>query len=286
MNTEQLFIRRVLRITFVWIQTINYRSKFIVYKLQRTEQKSCSTFLHNPWSQIQFFPSRAPFLPFSLLFDFVYLNKPTCLLGSVTVCLCLSVCLSVSVSLSLTHTHAHTHKHIQTNTHTPTHTLNQSTQIITARFDFASAVQSSLHEEDPSGCGGPQRARRRSRLPRRWTLQLSSYFTMIQNRKKHRIDSHLIIHFPTSEEVSEVSKRVSAAERMSKVSRAERENEWGIQANGQASGPVLQSWFLMILDHSEPPARFHYVHASWFLRTPSFSQSHFAYVKSLRISPI
>ena len=31
--------------------------------------------------------------------------------------------------------------------------------------------------------------------------------TLGQNRKKHRINSHPIIHFPTSERVSEVSKR-------------------------------------------------------------------------------
>ena len=33
--------------------------------------------------------------------------------------------------------------------------------------------------------------------------------TMGQNKIKHRINSHLIIHFPTSEGVSEVSKRAN-----------------------------------------------------------------------------
>ena len=33
--------------------------------------------------------------------------------------------------------------------------------------------------------------------------------TMGQNRKKHGINSHLIIHFPTSEGVSEVSERAN-----------------------------------------------------------------------------
>ena len=56
--------------------------------------------------------------------------------------------------------------------------------------------------------------------------------TMGQNRTKHRINSHSIIHFPTSEGVSEVS---GASER----------------ANGRASGPILQSVFLVILAHSE-----------------------------------
>ena len=54
---------------------------------------------------------------------------------------------------------------------------------------------------------------------------------MVENRKKHRQNSHLIIHFPTSEGVSKVS---SASER----------------ANGQASGLVLQSVFLAVLDQS------------------------------------
>ena len=54
---------------------------------------------------------------------------------------------------------------------------------------------------------------------------------MVENRKKHRQNSHLITHFPTSEGVSEVS---GASER----------------ANGRASGPVLQSVFLAVIDHS------------------------------------
>ena len=33
--------------------------------------------------------------------------------------------------------------------------------------------------------------------------------TMVENRKKHRKNSHLIIHCPTSEGVSEVSERAS-----------------------------------------------------------------------------
>ena len=33
--------------------------------------------------------------------------------------------------------------------------------------------------------------------------------TMVKNRKKHRQNSHLIIHFPTSEGVSEVSERAN-----------------------------------------------------------------------------
>ena len=33
--------------------------------------------------------------------------------------------------------------------------------------------------------------------------------TMVENREKHRQNSHLIIQFPMSEEVSEVSERAS-----------------------------------------------------------------------------
>ena len=56
--------------------------------------------------------------------------------------------------------------------------------------------------------------------------------TMVENRKKHRQNSNLINHFPTSEGVSE------------------RANEWAVRANGRASGPVLQSVFLAAFDHS------------------------------------
>ena len=54
---------------------------------------------------------------------------------------------------------------------------------------------------------------------------------MVENRKKHRQNSHLIIDCPTSEGVSKVS---GASER----------------ANGRASGPVLQSVFLAVIVHS------------------------------------
>ena len=75
---------------------------------------------------------------------------------------------------------------------------------------------------------------------------------MGQNRIKHRINSYLINHCPTSEGVREVSERVSAAERASKASRAEQaQRVSGVseRANGQASGPVLQSVFLVVLAH-------------------------------------
>ena len=56
--------------------------------------------------------------------------------------------------------------------------------------------------------------------------------TVGQKRTKHRKNSHLISHFPTS---LGVSKRESCASE---------------QPNGRGSGPVLQSKFLINLDHS------------------------------------
>ena len=65
---------------------------------------------------------------------------------------------------------------------------------------------------------------------------MRSHGTMGQNREKHRINSHLINHGPTSKGVSEVieqrseqservRERVSAVERASKASSAEQANE-------------------------------------------------------------
>ena len=74
---------------------------------------------------------------------------------------------------------------------------------------------------------------------------------MVQNRKKHRKNSHLIIHCPTSEGVSEVSEgvsevserasnRVSAAEGASKASSPEQANEWAVRANKRTDERVAQ----------------------------------------------
>ena len=59
--------------------------------------------------------------------------------------------------------------------------------------------------------------------------------TMGQKRKKHRINSHLIIHERENERSEQASERVSNASE---------------QANRQASGPVLQYVFLVVLAHS------------------------------------
>ena len=51
---------------------------------------------------------------------------------------------------------------------------------------------------------------------------------MVQNRQKHKLNSHLNIHCPTSEGVSEVSgasEQVSAVERVSEANSMEKENE-------------------------------------------------------------
>ena len=45
--------------------------------------------------------------------------------------------------------------------------------------------------------------------PRRISAAAKDECTMGQNREKHRKNSHLIIHCPTSEEVSEVSERAN-----------------------------------------------------------------------------
>ena len=71
--------------------------------------------------------------------------------------------------------------------------------------------------------------------------------TMVLNRKKYRMNSHQISHFLASEGASN---RVSAAERASKVSCAEQANKWAVRVNRRARGPVLESVFLVDLDHS------------------------------------
>ena len=64
--------------------------------------------------------------------------------------------------------------------------------------------------------------------------------TMVENRKKHRQNNHPIIHCPTSEGVSEVSERVSAAEGMSEKSSPKQANEWAVRANERTDKRVAQ----------------------------------------------
>ena len=76
---------------------------------------------------------------------------------------------------------------------------------------------------------------------------------MVENGKKHRQNSHPIIHCPTSEGVSEVSERANewAQRRVwaKRAVRSKRTSGASERANGRASGPVLQSVFLAVPDH-------------------------------------
>ena len=67
------------------------------------------------------------------------------------------------------------------------------------------------------------------------------HYTLVQNRRKHRKNGYPIIHFPTSKQCKQASKRVSPAERKSSVRG---------RANKRAGGPVLQSGFLVFLAYS------------------------------------
>ena len=80
---------------------------------------------------------------------------------------------------------------------------------------------------------------------------------MVENRKKHRQNSHPIIHCPTSEGVSKVSKRSGGREQSEQSKASEQMSGASERANGRASGPVLQSVFLAVIDHSGQRALSH-----------------------------
>ena len=66
---------------------------------------------------------------------------------------------------------------------------------------------------------------------------------MVKNRKKHRQNSHLIIHCFTIEAfegVSEVSERASAVEVASEASSPKYANEWAVQVNERTDERVTQ----------------------------------------------
>ena len=75
--------------------------------------------------------------------------------------------------------------------------------------------------------------------------------TMVENRKEHRQNSHPIIHCPTREGVSEVSERTSERSGRRERSKQSGASERASSASERASGPVLQSVFLAVFDHSE-----------------------------------
>ena len=85
--------------------------------------------------------------------------------------------------------------------------------------------------------------------------------TMVENGKKHKINSHLLIHRPTSEGVSKVSEwakwaseqtseRSGGRERSEHSGASERVSSVSERGNGRASGLVITSGFLNILNHS------------------------------------
>ena len=75
--------------------------------------------------------------------------------------------------------------------------------------------------------------------------------TMVENRKKHRQNSHPIIHCPMSEVSKQVNEWARGGPKQSEQSGAsERVSGTSEQANGRASGPVLTSQFLADLNHS------------------------------------
>ena len=67
--------------------------------------------------------------------------------------------------------------------------------------------------------------------------------TMVENRKKHKQNSHPIIHFPTSQGVSQVSEQASGAS-----GRAVRASEW--TSEWTSEWPHYCSLFLAVLHHS------------------------------------
>ena len=73
---------------------------------------------------------------------------------------------------------------------------------------------------------------------------------MVENGKKHRQNNHPIINCPTSEGVRGVSKRSGGRERSEQSGASEQVSVVSERANGRASGPVLQSVFLAVLDQS------------------------------------
>ena len=72
--------------------------------------------------------------------------------------------------------------------------------------------------------------------------------------KKHRINSYLVIHCPASEGVSKVSEQTSECSRVRERSEWCGASKWvsgaSERANGRASGPALQSGYLVSLTHS------------------------------------
>ena len=150
-----------------------------------------------------------------------------------------------------------------------------------SKYSDASQYRTSRDQHISSVIGAAARPRLPLRLqhrPRRFLLGLLRFLpadavsagvggnhNIVQNRKKHRQNSHLIIHCPTSEGVSKANEWAQRSARVKRVVRSERTSERcertservsgaSERANGRASGPVLQSVFLIVLAHSAPSA--------------------------------
>ena len=140
--------------------------------------------------------------------------------------MCLSVCLSVCVCLSLSPSLFLSLSLILSLSHSSSHRLLATDRVYAAKADYDGVGASG---GGAGGAGGPPQAlpkngneaksskvALRSYFPETWLWQLhslgfvsSSSYTMVENGKKHRQNSHLIIYFPTSKGVSEVSKRAN-----------------------------------------------------------------------------
>ena len=73
-------------------------------------------------------------------------------------------------------------------------------------------------------------------------LSFFHQITIVQNRSKHRINSHWIIHCPTSEEVSEVSEWANKWAQWS--AQAKQANAWAMRANKWTEERVSQYFSL------------------------------------------
>ena len=66
--------------------------------------------------------------------------------------------------------------------------------------------------------------------------------------RRFETSNHSFSHEPGSERVNEqASERMNTAELTSQTSSAEQVNEWAVQANGQASGPVLHKYYFVFI---------------------------------------
>ena len=80
-----------------------------------------------------------------------------------------------------------------------------------------------------------------------WMIQYPN--TLWDKTRSYGDIKNSLSHEWGSERSERASGRVSTAEGASEASSPEQANEWAVRANGRASGPVLQSVFLAVIDH-------------------------------------